>query len=116
MSHIVKFNDTDDDVLEVNLSADTAQYIDKPHIVINPDLQQVELIERKYWKLVGGAVVPMTLAERAAKDAVIQAKKDALEKPLKDLIAAAVKIRDTAFTSADIKDFVDKLLKSGVLK
>ena len=68
MSYLVRFNDADNDVLEVNQSADTSQYLGKPHCAINPDLSAVVLIDKKYWKLVSGNIQAMTLAERQAKD------------------------------------------------
>lgn len=58
------------------LNPDTMQYIRSDNIypdhtdwIVNPDLSSVAGIDKKYWKIVDGAVVEMTRAEKDAVDA-----------------------------------------------
>lgn len=72
MAITVRFNNTDDDVLEYNESGNQPDYIKYlPHVVFNPDLTAVAGTPRKYWKLVLGAVEAMTAQERTNKDTAI---------------------------------------------
>ena len=56
--------------LDLIESAHTPDY-DPAQWLINPDLSGVAGLPRRYWKIVGNDVVPMTAAEMAAVDAEI---------------------------------------------
>lgn len=56
--------------LELIESAHTPDY-DPAEWIVDPDLSQVAGVPRRYWKIVGDAVVPMTAPEAAQVDADI---------------------------------------------
>ena len=71
--------------------------------LINPDLSAVRGVDRLYWKIDKGAVVPMTQAERDAVDAAIkQAQIDsAVQAVDKDLLAATLETIGVILQTAD---------------
>jgi len=71
-------------------SVDTAKYLDGEWI-INPDLSQVKLLPKKYWKIDGNNVVAMNQSEKDSKDASIlpqlkTAKENAIDKRSRELL------------------------------
>jgi len=79
MALIVVFNEgaSPQNVTEVIPSANTPDYSSRTDVLVNPNLSSVSGVLRRFWKVVGSTVDPMTAGEQATVDAATGAAVDA---------------------------------------
>jgi hypothetical protein len=118
MANIVIYNPsvTPKVVLEYLESVNTPDYSSRPDVLVNPDITALVSVPRKYWKVVGSAVLEMTSTEKSNLDgfetAQLIAQQKAMAKALHEQVDSIGRlIRAIAKLSIDENNIAYKWLR-----